>query len=103
MHTLVFQFMKNCCPFCGPIPGHHNQKLDPDQDLVARLDDFGPLMGRRHSAATILFLAEVEVEACAPTLEAYAPRTRRLLFLDEVWRREVGGRIPEMARVNATP
>ena len=73
--------MKNCWPVCGPIPGHHNQKLDPDQDLVARLDDFGPLLRIR------------QVEAYAPTL----------LFLDEVWRRVVGGRLPEMARVNATP
>ena len=77
--------MKNCCPFCGPIPGHHNQKLDTDEHLVARVGDFGAL--RR------IHLAEVEVEAYAPTL----------LFLDEVWRREAGGRIPEMARVNATP
>ena len=78
--------MKNCWPPCGPIPGHHNQKLDPDQDLVARLDDFGPLLRIR------------EVEDLLTTDDAPT-----LFFLDEVWRRVVGGRISEMARVNATP
>ena len=55
MHTLVFQSMKNCCPFCGPIAGHHNQKLDSDQDLVARRSRVPAVVDRTITVLSVCF------------------------------------------------